>query len=134
MQKSFKISTSKHNEIIDITKEVEKIIKEIKIENGLCLVFTTHATAAIIINENADPAVREDIITTLNKLVPEHNNYQHDKIDNNAASHIKASIVGPSETIAIKDSKLQLGTWQNVGFVEFDGPKQRNVVVKVIEG
>ncbi len=132
MQKKFKISTNKHQEVIDITSQVEKIVSESEIENGLCLVFTPHATAGIIINENADPNIREDILTALNKIIPEHAGWKHDKIDNNAAAHIKASILGPSEIIAIENNELVLGTWQNIGFVELDGPRSRNIIVKII--
>ena len=132
MQKEIIISTKEHNELVDITKEVEKIVSESKVKQGLCNVFAAHATAAILINENYDPNVREDIINALNKIIPEHNNYKHDKIDNNAASHIKAAIIGPSETIPIKDGKLLLGTWQQIAFCEFDGPRSnRKVIVSV---
>ena len=86
MQKEIIISTKEHNELIDITKEIEKIVSESKVKQGLCNVFITHATAAILINENYDPNVMEDIINALNKIIPEHNNYKHDKIDNNAAA------------------------------------------------
>lgn len=133
MQKEIKISTKEHNELIDITKEIENIVSESKVKHGLCNVFAAHATAAILINENYDPNVMEDIINALNKIIPEHNNYKHDQIDNNAASHIKAAIIGPSETIPIKDSKLLLGTWQSIAFCEFDGPRSnRKVIVSVI--
>jgi len=132
MQKEIIISTKEHNELVDITKEVEKIVSESKVKQGLCNVFAAHATAAILINENYDPNVREDIINALNKIIPEHNNYKHDQIDNNAASHIKAAIRGPSETIPIKDGKLLLGTWQQIAFCEFDGPRSnRKVIVSV---
>jgi len=129
MQKEIIISTKAHNELIDITKEVEKIVSESKVKQGLCNVFVTHATAAILINENYDPNVMEDIVNALNKIIPEHNNYKHDKIDNNAASHIKAAIIGPSETIPIKDNKLYLGTWQSIAFCEFDGPRTNRKII-----
>jgi len=132
MQKEIILTTKEHNELIDITKEVEKIVSESKVKHGLCNVFTMHATAAILINENYDINIREDIINTLNRIIPEHNNYKHDQIDNNAASHIKAAIIGPSETIPIKDGKLLLGTWQQIAFCEFDGPRSnRKVIVSV---
>ena len=133
MQKEIIISTHAHNELIDITKEIEKIVSESKVKQGLCNVFAMHATAAILINENYDPNVMEDIINALNKIIPEHNNYKHDRIDNNAASHIKAAIIGPSETIPIKDGKLLLGTWQSIAFCEFDGPRSdRRIIVKIL--
>jgi len=129
MQKEIVISTKEHNELIDITKEVEKIVSESKVKHGLCNIFAAHATAAILINENYDPNIREDIINALNKIIPEHNNYKHDKIDNNAASHIKAAIIGPSETIPIKNNKLSLGTWQQIAFCEFDGPRSNRKII-----
>jgi len=133
MQKEIIISTKAHNELIDITKEVEKIVSESKVKQGLCNVFVTHATAAILINENYDPNLRDDIIKALNQTIPERNNYKHDQIDNNAASHIKAAIIGPSETIPIKDNKLYLGTWQSIAFCEFDGPRSnRKIIITII--
>ena len=132
MQKEIIISTKAHNELIDITKEVEKIVSESKVKQGLCNVFVTHATAAILINENYDPNLRGDIIKALNQTIPERNNYKHDKIDNNAASHIKAAIIGPSETIPIKDNKLYLGTWQSIAFCEFDGPRSNRKIIITI--
>jgi len=133
MQKEIIISTKAHHELIDITKEVEKIVSESKVKQGLCNVFVTHATAAILINENYDPNLRDDIIKALNQTIPERNNYKHDQIDNNAASHIKAAIIGPSETIPIKDNKLYLGTWQSIAFCEFDGPRSnRKIIITII--
>lgn len=130
----FKIRTRKKQEIIDITENVNEVLEKSKIKDGICLVYVPHATAAIIINENYDPSVCDDIITTLNRIIPEHANYKHDAIDRNAHSHIKAAILGPSELIAVKDGKLQLGTWQGIALVELDGPKERKIIVKIIEG
>jgi len=132
MQKRIIISTKTHNELIDITKEIEKIVSESKVKQGFCNVFTVHTTAAILINENYDINIREDIINALNKIIPEHDNYKHDQIDNNAASHIKAAIIGPSETIPIKDNKLALGTWQSIAFCEFDGPRNNRRIIITI--
>ncbi|MBU1205094.1 MAG: secondary thiamine-phosphate synthase enzyme YjbQ [Nanoarchaeota archaeon] len=132
MQKEIIIATRAHNELIDITKEVEKIVSESKVKQGLCNVFAAHATAAILINENYDPNLRDDIIKALNQTIPERNNYKHDQIDNNAASHIKAAIIGPSETIPVKDSKLLLGTWQSIAFCEFDGPRSNRKIIITI--
>ncbi|MBU4283533.1 MAG: secondary thiamine-phosphate synthase enzyme YjbQ [Nanoarchaeota archaeon] len=132
MQKEIIIATRAHNELIDITKEVEKIVSESKVKQGLCNVFVAHATAAILINENYDPNLRDDIIKALNQTIPERNNYKHDQIDNNAASHIKAAIIGPSETIPVKDSKLLLGTWQSIAFCEFDGPRSNRKIIITI--
>ena len=134
MLKEFKIKTNKKQEIIDITSEIKKIISDSKIERGICIVYVPHATAGILINENYDKSVCEDIINKLEELSPERGNYKHDCIDENAHSHIKASLIGPSETILIGNRKLLLGTWQGIGLAEFDDPKTRRVLVKVIEG
>jgi len=107
-------------------------VREAGAESGLCTVYTPHATAAITINENADPNVGTDFLRALARAVPEHENWLHDRVDDNAAAHIKSALVGPSETIPIQDGKLALGTWQNVFFCEFDGPRStRRVIVSV---
>jgi len=125
----FTIRTSKREEIIDITEEVKKIVSE---SNGkACLVYVPHATCAVIVNENYDKAVCEDILDFLKKQIPQ-GVWKHDKIDNNADAHIKASIIGPSQMIPIKNNSLQLGTWQGVALAEFDGPRERKVIVEVI--
>src|SRR6056297_3005787 len=123
MLKEFEIKTEKNQELIDITDKVKSIISESRIESGICVVYVPHATAGIIINENYDPSVCNDIIKQLNEFIPRHNNYEHDEIDNNAHAHIKASIIGPSETIILEEGKLKLGTWQGIALVEFDGPR-----------
>jgi len=129
MLKEFIISTNKKNEVIDINSEVESILKESKAKSGICTVFTPHATAAIIINENYDPNIGDDFLDALNELIKE-GKWRHDKVDGNAASHIKASIVGPSETIPVENGKLMLGRWQDIMLCEFDGPRKRTVYVK----
>jgi len=127
------ISSTKKNELINITDKIKKIISESKIENGVCIVYVPHATAAVTINENADPNVAEDIINAINRIIPEHANYKHDRIDNNAAAHIKASIIGPSQIIPIKDGSLQLGRWQDIFLCEFDGPRERTIIIEIIK-
>jgi len=134
MLKEFEIATSKSQELIDITEKVKKIVKDSEIKEGICLVYTPHATAGILINENYDTFVCEDITKKLNDIIPLHDGYKHDKIDNNAHAHIKAALIGPSETIIIKDAELLLGTWQGIGFLELDGPRKRKVFVKIIKG
>lgn len=134
MLKEFKISTSKKQELIDITEEVKQIIKNSGVEKGLCLVYVPHATAGILVNENYDSSVCNDIINKLEEIAPSTNRYEHDKIDDNAHAHIKASLIGPSETLIIEEGKLILGTWQGIALIEFDGPKTRTVLVKLIEG
>ncbi len=131
MIKEINISTSKRNELINITDEVTNLVKQSKIKQGICIVYCPHTTAAITINESADPAVQRDIIVNLSKLIPENGDYQHS--EGNSDSHIKSSIIGASETLIIKDNNLILGTWQNIYFAEFDGPRQRKVIVKVLE-
>lgn len=132
MQEEFYISTKKKQELIDITEKVNSAIKKSNVKNGICNVFAAHATATIIINENWDPNICLDLLDSLNKLVPS-GIWRHDKVDGNADSHIKSAILGPSETIPIKDGQLYLGRWQNMMFAELDGPRNdRKVIVTVI--
>ena len=132
MQEEFTLSTSKKQELIDITDKINAIIKESKIKNGICNIFAAHATAAIIINENYDPNICLDLIDALNKLIPS-GIWRHDKVDGNADSHIKSAILGPSETIPIKNNKLELGRWQSVMFAELDGSRNsRKIIVTII--
>tara|TARA_B100000315_G_C14552827_1_gene576716 strand:+ start:906 stop:1310 length:405 start_codon:yes stop_codon:yes gene_type:complete len=132
MQEIITFSTSKKHELIDITSEINSIVRKSKVKEGICNIFAMHATAAIIINENADPNICLDTIDALNQLVKE-GAWRHDAIDSNAASHIKSTILGPSETIPIKNGELQLGTWQAISLVELDGPRpNRKIVVTII--
>lgn len=124
-----RISTTSRTELLDITGEVQKAVAESGVRDGVCHVYVPHTTAGITINENADPSVRQDILTELNKIVPFQDNYKH--LEGNAAAHIKASLVGNSETILVEAGKLLLGTWQGIFFCEFDGPRSRRVIVKV---
>ena len=130
--KEISVRTSSRVELIDITHLVEKVVSESKIKSGLCTIYVPHTTAAVTINENADPSVRKDIIAELNKIAPFDDNYSH--LEGNAAAHIKASIIGPSETILVNGGSLVLGTWQGIYFCEFDGPRNRKVIIKIIEG
>jgi secondary thiamine-phosphate synthase enzyme len=126
-------STSAKYEVLDITPEVSAAVEKSGVREGLCTVFTPHATAAVTINENDDPNVGTDLLDALARLVKEHDGWRHDRVDDNAAAHIKAAIVGPSETIPVKGGRLALGTWQNVFLCEFDGPRpSRRVVVTVV--
>lgn len=132
-QKTFALHTHAREEVVDITAEVEAVIAEAKVEEGQCTVFTPHATAAITINENDDPNIGKDLTNALDRMVPLHAGWLHDRIDGNAAAHIKSAIVGPSETIPIAARRLCLGTWQNVFLCEFDGPRQeRRVIVSIV--
>ncbi|MFC1769245.1 secondary thiamine-phosphate synthase enzyme YjbQ [Nanoarchaeota archaeon] len=128
----FLIETQEKQQLIDVTEEVNAIILQKKIKEGICNVFIKHATAALIINENADPNICIDFLKALNGAFPEHGGYLHDDIDNNAGAHIKAAVLGASETIPIKNGALDLGTWQSVMVVELDGPRKRKINVEVI--
>ncbi|MCJ7645338.1 secondary thiamine-phosphate synthase enzyme YjbQ [bacterium] len=123
------IRTRSQSELMDITPLVRDVVDKSKIENGVCYIFVPHTTAGITINENADPSVRQDILMELDKLVPWQGNYTH--LEGNAAAHIKASLVGSCETIPVENGELILGTWQGVFFAEFDGPRRREVWVKI---
>lgn len=125
MIKRLTLKTQAKQELIDITERLQRALRELGIPNGAVVLFVPHTTAAITINENADPAVKEDLLTALNKLVPAGPHYKH--AEGNAHAHIKASLIGHSVTIPIEDGKLQLGTWQGVLFCEFDGPRTREL-------
>jgi secondary thiamine-phosphate synthase enzyme len=130
MIKTVQIQSGAGTEFIDITGKVQDVVRESKAREGICYLFVPHTTAAITINENADPSVREDIVMELNKVIPFDDQYRH--IEGNSAAHIKASIVGFSETVFIESGTLLLGTWQGIYFCEFDGPRKRKLTVKVI--
>ena len=127
--KEIRISTRSSTELVDITREVQRVVAESRVPDGVCHVYVPHTTAGITINENADPSVREDILMELNKIVPFQDNYKH--LEGNAAAHIKASMVGSSETIPVEGGRLLLGTWQGIFFCEFDGPRSRRVLTMV---
>ena len=116
----------------DVTEQVRAALSAAEIKEGQCTVYTPHATAAVTINENADPNIGTDFLNALRKMVVEHGEWLHDRIDNNAAAHIKASLIGPSETIPISEGKLDLGTWQNIFLCEFDGPRTRTLIVSLL--
>ena len=130
MIQTFQVRTSKQIEFIDITRSVQEAVKKTGVEEGVCIVFVPHTTAGITINENADPSVLQDIIMELNKIVPFKDQYRH--LEGNSPGHIKASILGCSQTVLIESGKLALGTWQGIFFCEFDGPRNRKVHVKAI--
>ena len=123
-----KIKTHKREELVDIT---DLIRHRIPISQGVVHIFVSHTTAGITINENADPNLPTDILNFLNKLIPQ-GRWLHDKIDNNADAHIKASLIGSSISIPVEEGKLQLGTWQNIFLCEFDGPRERNIIVSFL--
>ncbi|MGI6546132.1 MAG: secondary thiamine-phosphate synthase enzyme YjbQ [Fastidiosipilaceae bacterium] len=127
----YSLSTDKEG-MYKITPEVREAIKESGVKNGICMVYCPHTTAAITINENADPDVCTDMLYGLNDSFPDKKAYRH--IEGNSAAHLKSSCVGASELLIIEDGKLALGTWQRVYFCEFDGPRSRRFYVKIIEG
>lgn len=126
-----KIDTNKREEFIDITNEIFEIVKNSSIDKGIVNVFVQHTTAGITINENADPDVVRDMLSTFDKIVPFEDNYKH--YEGNSHAHIKASMLGSSVSIPIEEGKMILGTWQGIYFCEFDGPRNRKVVVSIIE-
>ena len=128
--KEISLGTRSRVEMIDITAAIQKAIGEEKIEEGICLVYTPHTTAAITINENADPDVRRDILAALDRAVPFSANYRH--AEGNSAAHVKSSMVGASELIIIEKGRLVLGTWQSIFFCEFDGPRTRKFFISII--
>ena len=126
----FSVWTKKKQEMVDITGRVADLVKQSGIRDGICLIYVPHATAAIAINENADPNVCDDILDALGKMIPE-GGWRHDRIDDNAAAHIKATILGPSGLVPVWAGRLGLGTWQSIMLVELDGPRARTVIVEV---
>ena len=127
----FQVKTGDRSEMIDITHEIQQTVSKSGVKEGICFVFVPHTTAAVTINENADPDVRKDLKTILDRIIPWENGYRH--MEGNSAAHMKTTLVGSSEMIAIENTKLVLGTWQSVFFCEFDGPRTRNVIVKIME-
>lgn len=128
--KEITVPTPDRCAMIDITAAVQKEVSEAKIASGLVLVYTPHTTAAVTINENADPDVPRDILAALDKAVPLSANYRH--AEGNSAAHVKSSLVGASTLVIIENGRLVLGTWQSIFFCEFDGPRTRKVIVKFI--
>jgi len=130
MLKEITIQTNTQTQILDITSQVQKVVRESGIAEGLCCVFVPHTTAGVTINENADPSVKQDIVMELNKVIPFNDDYSH--LEGNSAAHIKASIIGSSVNVPVKNNNLLLGTWQGICFCEFDGPRRRHLYVKII--
>lgn len=132
MQKTIRLATSHREELLDITKEVKVILSQSSINTGIASVYVQGATAGIMIQENWDNSVQNDVISMLRKIAPK-GVWEHDKQDGNGDSHLKAGLVGPSETIPIIDGKLGLSTWQNIFLCEFDGPrKSRSIIITII--
>jgi len=127
--KIFNIRSTSSEELIDITAQVASAVKELGVSEGLCCIYTPHTTAAVTINENADPTVKRDILAGLKSLNLENVHYLHG--EGNSAAHIKSSVIGASEIVIVDKGRLQLGTWQGIYFCEFDGPRERKVYISV---
>ncbi|AXI25576.1 hypothetical protein CFE53_05320 [Methanofervidicoccus sp. A16] len=130
MLKEYVIKTSKREEFIDITGYVLQSVRESKVKDGIVVVYTPHTTAALTINENADPSVKEDILGFLRRMIPKDGPYTH--VEGNSDAHIKSSLLGVSLHLIVSNGKLLLGTWQGIFFCEFDGPRTRRFYVKVV--
>lgn len=130
MIRTLNIKTRSRVEFQNITRAVQEVVDASRIENGVCYVFVPHTTAAVTLNEQADPSVVEDIAKQLEAIVPQHDDYHHS--EGNSPAHIKASLFGSSEMIMVDDGRLVLGTWQGIFFCEFDGPRNRSVMVKIL--
>ena len=126
-----RVSTSAHTQMLNITDMIQDAVTESGVRSGVCTVFIPHTTAAVTINENADPDVVRDFTMEINRLVPWEDGYRH--MEGNSAAHLKASMIGFSEQIIIEGGRLVLGTWQGIYFCEYDGPRRRNVYVKIME-
>jgi secondary thiamine-phosphate synthase enzyme len=124
------IATSSRAQMVDVTGEVQRAVSESGVQEGFCHIYVPHTTAGIAINENADPSVAQDILAVLEKMAPRGGSYRH--LEGNADSHVKTSIVGSSETVLIEGGRLVLGTWQGLFLCEFDGPRRRRLLVKVV--
>lgn len=128
--KTLQITSNSQVEMIDISAEVCRVIRDARVADGVAVVFTPHTTAAITINENADPDVCYDMLMAINKIVPMQDGYHH--LEGNSAAHLKSSLFGASETLIIKNGEVVLGTWQGIYFCEFDGPRRRQVQIQVV--
>ena len=125
------VKTRQRTELVDITSDINRLIRKSGVAQGLCMLYVPHTTAAVTLNESADPSVKSDILMVLNEIIPWEANYRH--MEGNSAAHIKTTLVGSSELIAIENNQLALGTWQGVFFCEFDGPRSRKLHVRLIE-
>jgi secondary thiamine-phosphate synthase enzyme len=132
MIKELQISTHSRTEMVNIDRQVQEVIRECGVKEGICVLWVPHTTAGITINENADPAVVHDILYEVNKLVPFQDQYHH--AEGNSAAHIKSTLFGPSLTVIITNGRPVMGTWQSIYFCEFDGPRHRHLIVKILEG
>ena len=134
MTEIFEVETSAPEQSLDITERVREIVKRAGVEEGLCQVMVLHSTCAVVVNETADSNIGRDVLAALARAVPTKGDWLHDQIDDNAAAHIKASILGPSELLPVSRGELLLGTWQGIWLFELDGPRRRRVAVHVLGG
>ena len=132
MAEIFSVETQTAKQSTDVTDRVRTIVERSGVREGLCHVMVLHSTAALVVNETADPNIGTDVVTALDRVVPDHAGWLHDRIDDNAHSHIKAALLGPSETLPVSGGDLVLGTWQRLILMEFDGPRKRRVSVKIL--
>jgi secondary thiamine-phosphate synthase enzyme len=132
MLETLSVHTNHRTELLDLTSRVQEVVQKSGVSEGICHIFVPHTTAAVTINESADPAVKADILMVLNKVISEKEPYRHQ--EGNSPAHIKASLIGPHLTVLVSQGRLVLGTWQGVFFCEFDGPRSRRLHVKVVQG
>jgi secondary thiamine-phosphate synthase enzyme len=132
MLQTLTVKTNTRTELLDLTSQIQEVVRQSGVSEGLCHIFVPHTTAAVTINENADPAVKADILMVLNKIISEQEPYRHQ--EGNSPAHIKTSLMGPQITLFVSKGRLVLGTWQGLFFCEFDGPRSRRLHVKVVEG
>jgi len=124
------IKTKSQTELIDITEHVKQFVNKNQIESGMCMIYVPHTTAAVTINENADPSVKKDVLMVVNDIIPWKNAYKH--LEGNSPAHIKSILFGASELIPVIDKQLVLGTWQGIFFCEFDGPRNRKFYIQML--
>ena len=125
------VKTQSRTDLIDITSDVQNTVRSSGIADGLCLLYVPHTTAAITINESADPSVKDDLLMILNEIVPWKAKYRH--LEGNSPAHVKSTLVGASELVAIENGRLVLGTWQGIFFCEFDGPRNRKLHINIMQ-
>jgi secondary thiamine-phosphate synthase enzyme len=131
MIQAFQVKSTGRTDLIDITSTVQEAIQKSGVRDGICFIFIPHTTAAVTINENADPSVTQDLVKAFDQIAPLEGHYHH--LEGNSPAHIKSSVLGCSQTVFVESGKLVLGTWQGIFFCEFDGPRVRKVYVKVVK-
>ena len=131
MIRQLRVQTKSRTELVDITQGVQRLVVESGVRSGVCYIYVPHTTSAITINENTDPNVGRDILKELNKVIPFDDQYSHN--EGNSAAHIKSTLVGVSKSVMVEEGRLTLGTWQAIFYCEFDGPRDRRVMVKVMK-